>query len=158
MTVYISATLEEALDGIMREMRLLLEEDYEVTLDVRTGAQNMKHLNLDRYRLGAGVRVFRQEAPVGSALASMPRAEVTLYGTTWAGQDDNGDFLSWRDVHQLWEISACPTGMDPRVHEVAETLLWDAQEQGQVLSVDDAVTLAKALFAHDSLSISQDLS
>lgn len=146
VTVHISGTFAEAFDAITQDMRKLLETHREVTLEVYSGKDNLAHLNLHARSFGEGVRVHLREAPPASDFSRYPRAEVSLYGTTWAGTDENGDFVSWNDVNEFWEISVCPPGMDPRVHQTAETLLWDAQEQAQVLTLDDAITIAQALF------------
>lgn len=152
VVVYISATLAEALDAITQDMEELLEARREVSLDIYTGTDNLARLDVTAHPFGPGVRVHLREAPPDSDFSRYPRAEVTLYGTTWAGQDANGDFLAWRDIHQFWEISACPPGMDPRVHHTAETLLWDAHEQAHDLDLDSAIAIAQALFSEDAPS------
>lgn len=72
----------------------------------------------------------------------LPRAAVTLNITKWSSPSAQ---TPDRHLNRYWELRVCPPGTNPAVHELAETLMWDAEDAGYCISHAEAFEMAEAV-------------
>lgn len=149
--IVISSTVEQAITFVHQQMHALLHPWADVVLNVTHCPDRIPTSAFDSLRTVGDIAIplaHHSAEPDGYYQAG-PRCSLVLAGTTSTGIRVDGRTVPlWEmRIAQRWEIVACPAGVDPRAHEIAETLLWDAYHAGDDLSETQAHAIASALLS-----------
>lgn len=145
-TTVISRSLDEGFEFIAGEVESQMGRYASTLFDVLCDASQVPDSCLERLRATVEDGAWVQTSPAGfnPFYQGLPRARVDFHAVTWDGVV-RGEPVNEKSVEHEWTIVACPPGEDFTAFEIAQTLMWDADDNGEHLPEREAARLARCL-------------